>query len=100
MKEQPCFSVGPRGVSLKVRAKPGARNDRVVGLRAGELLVEVRAPAEKGRANAEIARVLSESLGVSKNLVTLRIGGSSHHKVFVLPLECRGALEAICRKTP
>ena len=89
---------GPEGLSLKVRAKAGARSDTVVGQRAGELLVEVRAPAERGRANAEIARVLSKALGIPKDLVTLRIGGASHHKVFLLPLACRGGLEALCGK--
>jgi uncharacterized protein YggU (UPF0235/DUF167 family) len=100
MGEQACFSVGPKGVSLKVRAKPGSRNDRVIGSRAGELVIEVRAPAEKGRANTEIARVLSKSLGVPRDLVTLKIGGASHHKLFLLPAGCRDALEALCRKSP
>jgi uncharacterized protein YggU (UPF0235/DUF167 family) len=100
MSQQPCFSAGPKGISLKVRGKPGARADRVVGPRSGELLVEVRVPAEKGKANVEIARVLAKSLGLPSDQVTLRVGAASHHKVFLVPLECRALLEALCRELP
>ena len=41
-------------MTLNVKAKPGARQDAVFGVRGGELLVAVRAVAEKGRANTEI----------------------------------------------
>jgi len=94
---QECFSVGPKGITLRVRGKPGARADRVIGPRAGELLVEVRAAAEKGKANAEIIRILSAALGIPRDLIALRIGATSHHKVFIVPPECRGSLEALCR---
>ncbi len=100
MSEQECFSVGPKGLSLRVRGKPGSRTDRIVGLRSGELLVEVRAAAEQGKANAEVARVLARALGVPRNLVALRVGAASHHKVFLVPSECRASLEALCRRLP
>lgn len=89
------YAVGPRGVVLKVKARPGARNDTVIGPRGGELVVEVRAPAEKGRANAEIVKLLAKTLGVSRDSVTLKMGAGSHHKVFVLPAAARSALEKL-----
>ena len=95
MAEEPCYSVGARGISLRVRARPGARADRVAGIRGGELLVEVRAPAEKGKANQEIVKLLAKALGVPRDTVTLKIGAGSHHKVFHLPVEARGALEKL-----
>jgi uncharacterized protein (TIGR00251 family) len=95
MADEACYSIGARGISLRVRARPGARADRVTGIRGGELLVEVRAPAEKGRANQEIVKLLAKALGVPRDTVTLKVGAGSHHKVFLLPAEARAALEKL-----
>jgi uncharacterized protein len=80
---------------LRVRAKAHAREDTVQGVRAGELAVSVRAPAEKGKANEEIIRVLAKALGLPRQSVVLKSGGSSSHKVFQLPLAAAAALGKI-----
>ncbi len=80
------FSVRSGCVFLRVRAKPGAREDSVLGVRGSELVVAVRAPPEKGRANAEIARVLARALAVPRGDVVLKLGGFSAHKVYTVPL--------------
>ncbi len=92
MREAAFFSVGAGAIVLRVKAKPHAREDAVLGVRAGELLVAVRAAAEKGRANAEIVRVLAKSLGVPRDGVVLKSGVGAPHKVFVVPLEAAAAL--------
>jgi len=89
------FTVGDRGVLLRVKARPHARKDAVEGVRAGELVVSVRAAPEKGRANDEIVRVLAEALGLPRTSVVLKSGAGSHHKVVVLPGEARTALERL-----
>jgi uncharacterized protein YggU (UPF0235/DUF167 family) len=86
------FSVQGDHLTLRVKAKPGARQDAVLGVRGTELLVSVRAVAEKGKANAEIARVLAKELGMPKDSIVLRLGGASPHKVFQVPV---GAVEAL-----
>lgn len=86
------FSIHGDRVMLRVKAKPGSRQDAVLGVRASELLVSVRVPAEKGKANAEITRVLAEHLGVPRSAITLKLGGSSSHKVFELPGAAAAAL--------
>ena len=59
--EPAFFTVGERGVLVRIKAKPHAREDAVVGVRGGELLVSVRAAPEKGRANEEIIRVVASA---------------------------------------
>lgn len=86
------FSVRTGCIFLRVKAKPGARQDSILGVRGSELVVAVRVPPEKGRANTEIARVLAKALGVSRDEVVLKIGGSSAHKVYTVPLAAASIL--------
>ena len=97
MTEQGFFTVQAKGILLRVKAKPGARADAVLGVRAGELMVAGRAVAEKGRANAEIARILAKALDVPRDEMVLKSGGASPHKVFTLPLSAAPALETAAR---
>jgi uncharacterized protein len=96
MSEESCWSAGSDGISLKVKAKTGAPRDAVGAVKAGELVVEVRAAPEKGKANAAIVKVLAEALGVRRDEVSLRRGAAAHHKVFALPPSAAGALQALC----
>jgi uncharacterized protein (TIGR00251 family) len=89
------YSVAERGVLLRVKAKPRARQDAVLGVRGGQLLVSVRAPAEKGRANEEIIRVIAEALGLPRARVVLKSGGSSPRKVLLVPLEAAAKLPGL-----
>jgi uncharacterized protein len=88
------YTVRERDILVKVKAKPGARADRVAGLRGDSLLVEVRAAPERGKANEAIARVLAEALDLRASSVALKSGAASPLKVFVLPPE---AVEALRR---
>jgi uncharacterized protein len=91
------FSVQGNHLSLRVKAKAGARQDAILGVRGAELLVSVRAVAEKGRANLEIAKLIARSLGVAKDSVVLKLGGASPHKVFQVPVEAAAALRGLGR---
>jgi uncharacterized protein (TIGR00251 family) len=95
MSQTGFYSVHEHWISVRVKAKPGARKDALLGIRNGELMVEVRAIAEKGKANDEIARLLSRTLGVPRDSVVLKIGGTSPHKVFRLPRGAEAALAAL-----
>jgi uncharacterized protein YggU (UPF0235/DUF167 family) len=79
------FLEGKDGVTLMVRVKSGAREDAVLGVRAGELLVSVRARPEKGKANTEVIRLLARELCVSRDEVVLKRGGALPRKAFALP---------------
>jgi len=91
------YSIQADWITLKVKAKPGARQDSVLGVRGAELLVSVRAVAEKGKANEEIARVLAKALGVSRGSIVLKLGGASPHKVFQVPVEAAATLRNLDR---
>jgi uncharacterized protein len=86
------FTVSKDSISLRVKAKPGARQDAVLGVHGGELVVAVRAVAEKGRANDEITKVLARHLGVPRDGVVIKLGGASPHKVVQLPLAAAAVL--------
>jgi uncharacterized protein len=89
------YAVSDRGVLLRVKAKPHARTSGVVGLTAGELVVAVRAPAEKGKATAEVIRVIAEALGLPRTSVVLKSGAASPHKTIQLPREAEAALRKL-----
>lgn len=89
------YTVRGRDILLRVRAKPGARADRVAGVRGDSLLVEVRAAPERGRANEAVRKVLAAALGLKASAVELTAGAGSRSKLFVLPPEARAALARI-----
>ena len=95
MSPESFYTVHAGTVMLRVKAKPGARADAIMGVRGAELMVSVRSVAEKGRANVEIVRVIAKALGVPRDSVVLKIGGASGHKVFQLPVEAEPALRKI-----
>lgn len=96
--EQAFYTVRSRDIVLRVRAKPGARADRVAGVRGDSLLVEVRAAPERGRANEAVARVLAEALGLRASGIVLKTGAAAPRKLFILPPEVRPALERLARQ--
>ncbi|MGB7859971.1 MAG: DUF167 domain-containing protein [Acidimicrobiia bacterium] len=67
------------GVTLDIWVVPGAARSEITGLYDQKLRVRIAAPAEKGRANKEAIRYLTEILG---SKVVLVGGMSSRHKVF------------------
>lgn len=92
---QGFLTVRDRDILLRVRAKPGARADRVAGVRGDCLHVEVRAAPERGKANEAVARVLANTLGIAVSAIALKTGGSAPRKTFVLPREALPALRRL-----
>ena len=93
--EPPPFTIRNDGLLLKVKAFPKAGENRIAGVRNGELVVRIQAPALKGKANKELVKLLSKSLGVSRSEITILSGESSRHKLIGLPLTAKSALEGI-----
>lgn len=73
------------GGRLAVKVTPGAR-EQSVALTGDAVLVKVRAPADKGAANAAVAVLLAEALQISPSSVTLIRGSTSRQKLFSVRL--------------
>src|SRR4051794_13778279 len=82
------------GVLLPVRAQPNARRAGVVGEQNGALKVAVTAPPEDGRANAALAEVLREALGLKRSQLELTSGQTSRDKRFLIRSVSREELTA------
>jgi len=74
----------PEGATLRVRVSPGAKRDRILGEHDGALKVAVRSPAEKGRANRELCRLVAAALGLAPRDVAILKGETARDKVLLL----------------
>jgi len=69
---------------LRLRVSPGAARSRVVGRHGEGWKVRVAAPAEDGRANAAVVRLLAQTLGVPRAQVTVFSGHATRDKIVEL----------------
>ncbi len=67
---------------IAVRVIPRARRDEVGGYRDGRLIVRTTAPAQDGKANAAVERLLAEHFGSKK--VEIVAGQRSRDKTVLL----------------
>ncbi len=76
------------GVSLAVRAQPGAKRTAITGLYgegpAAQLKIAVNAPPIEGRANGALTAFLAATFSIPKSAVQLTSGQLSRSKVFHL----------------
>ena len=76
------------GVTLAVRAQPGAKKTAVVGVRgegaAAQVKIAVQAPPIEGRANEALVNFLAATFGIPRATVELLSGQLSRSKVFLL----------------
>jgi len=76
------------GVTLSVRAQPGAKKTTIVGVygegTSAQLKIAVQAPPIEGRANSALIAFLVELFDVPKSAVKLTSGELSRSKVFLL----------------
>ncbi len=72
------------GSRFGLRVTPGSGSDIVVGPFGGRLRVRVRAPAEKGRANRAVLRLLAAVLEVPEGKVEILTGYTSRDKTILV----------------
>lgn len=67
--------------SLRLKVAPSASRDAVVGWQEDVLRVQVRAPAQRGKANEALLRLLAAALGVDRRRLRIVSGRTSRQKV-------------------
>lgn len=76
------------GVTLAVRAQPGAKKTAITGTygegQKAQLKIAVNAPPIEGRANSALIIFLAELFAISRNKVEIATGELSRSKVFLL----------------
>jgi hypothetical protein len=75
---------GGKATQLDVRAQPGARRSGFAGFWNGMPRIAVTAPAEKGRANEEIAHEIARLFGLKHSSVEPIRAGKAREKSFRL----------------
>jgi hypothetical protein len=68
-------------VRLRIKVVPGASRDGVDGWLGEALKLRVRAPPERGKANAAVVRLLADVLGLAPGDVEVLSGHGSPRKV-------------------
>lgn len=66
---------------LHVRVAPGASRSAVVGRLGDAWKIRVRSAPERGRANADVARLLADELGLAPRDVRVVTGHTSRDKI-------------------
>ena len=67
---------------FEVHVKPRSSRSRVEGVREdGALIVALKAPPVDGKANAELIKLISRSLGVKKSAVQIASGHNGRRKI-------------------
>ncbi len=81
-------------IRLAIKVVPGSSRDGVVGWLGETLKVRVKAPTERGRANAAVERTLAAALALPEDRARIVAGRSSPRKV----VEISGLSEAEVRE--
>ena len=89
------------GCRLKLRVKPAAKTDTLIGAYGGRLKMTVVAPPERGKANDAVARVLAGALNVGTSRVKVVAGFTTQDKTVLIegctPEDVRQRLERMPR---
>ena len=76
------------GVTLAVRAQPGAKKTAITGIygegSTAQLKIAVQSPPVEGRANSALIIFLADLFAIPKNKVELVTGHLSRSKIFLL----------------
>jgi uncharacterized protein (TIGR00251 family) len=79
---------------LRVKVVPSSSRDRIAGWLGDSLKVRVQAPAERGKANAAVERIVAEALGLPETCARVVRGRTSARKL----VEISGLSEAEVRR--
>ena len=82
-------------MKISIKVIPAAGSNKINGYRNGELVVKIKAQAEKGKANKELLKYISKLCGIPRRAVSIVSGSVSHHKIIEIPDEYKKNLEKL-----
>lgn len=71
-------------ISIKVLAKPGAKQNGITSITAEGVGIQIAAPPVDGEANTALVKYVAQLLGLKKSEVRLDKGSKSRNKVLLL----------------
>ncbi len=74
------------GTRLRLRVKPGARSDAILGAHGGALKLSVSAAPEKGKANGAVCALIARALELPASTVEIVSGQTGRDKAVWIPL--------------
>ncbi len=84
---------------IKFRIIPNARKTELAGEYADAVKIKLSAPPVEGKANAELIKFLSKSLGVSKSSISFVSGETSKDKLLEIPnFDTKTLIEKLSQK--
>lgn len=84
---------------IKFRIIPNARKTELAGEYANAVKIKLSAPPVEGKANAELIKFLSKSLGVSKSSISFVSGETSKDKLLEIPnFDMKAIIEKLSEK--
>jgi uncharacterized protein (TIGR00251 family) len=72
-------------LEIKVKVRPNAAKDMIVGAKEGEIIVKINAPPEDGKANKALIAFLAKFFGIAKSDIAIVKGETARRKRVVLP---------------
>jgi uncharacterized protein (TIGR00251 family) len=70
--------------TLRLKVKPGSREDELAELDDGSWLARVKAPPVDGKANAAVIALVASHFGVRKAQVRIKSGAAGRHKLVLV----------------
>jgi uncharacterized protein len=83
------------GCRLRVKVRPGAREEAILGPHGGALRISVIAPPERGKANRAVAALLARRLGLPVSRIQIVSGLTAPGKT--IQVEGLSAREVLSR---
>ena len=68
-------------IKLAIKVVPASSRDSIVGWLGDTLKIRVTAPPERGKANAAVATIIADALGVSRECIRVVAGQTSARKM-------------------
>ncbi len=80
---------------LRLRVKPGAKKNGLLGIYDGALKLGVNSRPERGKANRSVLRLLARKLSLAVSEIDLVAGASSPDKIVLVPLRAKALAERV-----